>query len=72
MERQRAAERAVTHGRSVNLEVKARWRQEYKPAGRPGAAASVYGGLLCFRCNTTLGYVETYGELAAAYLANRR
>lgn len=26
-------------------------------------------GLLCFRCNTALGYVELYGELARAYLA---
>lgn len=26
-------------------------------------------GLLCFRCNTALGDVELYGELAAAYLA---
>jgi hypothetical protein len=25
-------------------------------------------GLLCFRCNTALGYVERYGDLAAAYL----
>jgi hypothetical protein len=24
-------------------------------------------GLLCFRCNTALGYVEMYGELAMAY-----
>lgn len=27
-------------------------------------------GLLCFRCNTALGYVEMYGELARAYLAS--
>lgn len=26
-------------------------------------------GLLCFRCNTALGYVEIYGEMARAYLA---
>jgi hypothetical protein len=26
-------------------------------------------GLLCFRCNTALGYVEMYGELARAHLA---
>lgn len=25
-------------------------------------------GLLCFRCNTALGYVEMYGELARAYI----
>jgi recombination endonuclease VII len=28
-------------------------------------------GLLCFRCNTALGYVEMYGEAATAYLASR-
>jgi hypothetical protein len=26
-------------------------------------------GLLCFRCNTSLGYVEKFGPLARAYLA---
>lgn len=26
-------------------------------------------GLLCFRCNTALGYIEKYGPLAEAYLA---
>jgi Recombination endonuclease VII len=25
-------------------------------------------GLLCFRCNTALGYIEKYGALARAYL----
>jgi hypothetical protein len=25
-------------------------------------------GLLCFRCNTALGYIEKYGGLAKAYL----
>jgi hypothetical protein len=25
-------------------------------------------GLLCLRCNTALGYIERYGELARAYL----
>jgi hypothetical protein len=25
-------------------------------------------GLLCLRCNTALGYIELYGELAKAYL----
>lgn len=25
-------------------------------------------GLLCFRCNTALGYVEKYGDMARAYL----
>jgi hypothetical protein len=25
-------------------------------------------GLLCFRCNTALGYIEQYGPLARAYL----
>ena len=25
-------------------------------------------GLLCFRCNTALGYIELYGKLARAYL----
>jgi len=27
-------------------------------------------GLLCFRCNTALGYIELYGDLARAYLDN--
>jgi hypothetical protein len=26
-------------------------------------------GLLCFRCNTALGYIELYGELARTYLS---
>jgi hypothetical protein len=25
-------------------------------------------GLLCFRCNTALGYIELYGEMAKTYL----
>jgi hypothetical protein len=29
-QRERAAERVLTHGRRINLVVKARWRQEYK------------------------------------------
>jgi hypothetical protein len=28
-------------------------------------------GLLCFRCNTALGYVEMYGQAATVYLASR-
>ena len=27
-------------------------------------------GLLCFRCNTALGYVELYGEMASSYLTH--
>jgi Recombination endonuclease VII len=27
-------------------------------------------GLLCFRCNTALGYVELYGDLASSYLTH--
>jgi hypothetical protein len=26
-------------------------------------------GLLCFRCNTALGFIERWGEMAARYLA---
>ena len=29
-------------------------------------------GLLCFRCNTALGYIELYGEMARAYLGSTR
>lgn len=29
-------------------------------------------GLLCFRCNTALGYVEQYADLASAYLGQAR
>ena len=114
-QRRRAAERVLTHGRSVNPAVKALWRQAYKlkrygltqaqfdrlleeqgyacamchepfEDGQqicidhdhaccpvpPGAQTTCCGkcvrGLLCFRCNTALGYVELYGELARAYL----
>lgn len=28
-------------------------------------------GLLCFRCNTALGYIEKYGAMAEAYLGSR-
>ena len=112
-QRQRAAERVLIHGRSVNPAVKARRRQAYKlqrygltqeqfdqmlesqgyacAMGRepfedgqqifidhaccpvsPGTQTRCCGrcvrGLLCFRCNTALGYVEMYGELAMAYI----
>jgi Recombination endonuclease VII len=117
-QRERAAQRVLTHGRSYDPVVKARWRQGYKlqrygltperfaamleaqgyacAIGRepfeegqlicidhdhdccpvtPGKEIRCCGrcvrGLLCFRCNTALGYVEAYGELARAYLAGR-
>jgi hypothetical protein len=39
----------------------------------PGAQTRCCGkcvrGLLHFRCNTALGYIEMYGEMARAYLA---
>lgn len=39
---------------------------------QPKATAKTCGkcirGLLCFRCNTALGYIEKYGALAEAYL----
>jgi recombination endonuclease VII len=115
-QRQRAAERVLSHGRSYNPAVKARRWQVYRlqrygltqeqfgrlldtqdnacgmcraPFGddqlifidhdhsccpvSPGAHTRCCGkcvrGLLCFRCNTALGYVEIYGEMARAYLA---
>ena len=39
--------------------------------GHPGKCVSpeAYVGLLHVRCNTIVGYVEKYGELAKAYLA---
>ncbi len=41
----------------------------------PGAQTRCCGkcvrGLLHVRCNTALGYVEMYGEMASAYLASR-
>lgn len=114
-QRQRAAKRVVTHGRSVDPVAKALWRQAYRlqrygltqqgfdriMAGQdyacgmcrnpfddgakicidhdhaccpvpPGTQTRCCGkcvrGLLCFRCNTALGYIEVYGEMARAYL----
>jgi len=34
----------------------------------PKTCGKCIRGLLCFRCNTALGYVEKYGPLARAYL----
>lgn len=42
---------------------------EGQPKARAKACEKCFRGLLCMRCNTALGYIEKYGELAQAYLA---
>lgn len=39
------------------------------PTGHAKSCGKCGRGLLCFRCNSALGYIEKWGEMAKVYLA---